>query len=180
MEHFDSLAAAVESGAGLPEIARAAARVLDAGVAVIDRSSAVLAVAAGSPLEESDLLSATEGVVSVELRVADAPVGQLRYRSPGAAPDAGLVRMVSTLLALEVERSRGPERASEEAAGDFVRAVLERRITDRADLLACAAELDADLSEGGGAIVVRAHPHAAQPASGARDSSRSCCAPPAR
>ena len=35
--------------------------------------------------------------------------------------------MVSTLLALEVERSRSPEWASDEAAGEFVRAVLDAR-----------------------------------------------------
>ena len=42
---LDALAEAVESGAGLPAVARAAAKVLDASVALIDRSSAVLAVA---------------------------------------------------------------------------------------------------------------------------------------
>ena len=40
--------------------------------------------------------------------------------------------MVSALLALEVERSRGPEWASDEAASDFVEAVLDRKVTDRA------------------------------------------------
>ncbi|HEV7483926.1 MAG TPA: hypothetical protein VGO13_12590, partial [Solirubrobacterales bacterium] len=42
---LDALSEAVEAGAGLPAVARAAARVLDASVALIDRSSAVLAVA---------------------------------------------------------------------------------------------------------------------------------------
>ena len=45
---LDALSEAVESGAGLPAVARAAARVLDASVALIDRSSAVLAVAGAS------------------------------------------------------------------------------------------------------------------------------------
>ena len=36
---------AVESGLGLPEVVRAAARALDASLVLIDRSSAVLAVA---------------------------------------------------------------------------------------------------------------------------------------
>ena len=46
---LDALAEAVESGAGLPAVARAAAQVLDASVALIDRSSSVLAVAGASP-----------------------------------------------------------------------------------------------------------------------------------
>ena len=52
---LDALAEAVESGAGLPAMARAAAKVLDASVALIDRSSAVLAVAGASlgPGEEA-------------------------------------------------------------------------------------------------------------------------------
>ena len=44
-ELLGALSEAVESGAGLPAVARAAARLLDASVALIDRSSAVLAVA---------------------------------------------------------------------------------------------------------------------------------------
>ena len=47
--------------------------------------------------------------------------------------------MVSTLLALELERSRAPEWASDEAAGEFVRAVLAREVTDRGDIVARAA-----------------------------------------
>ena len=39
--------------------------------------------------------------------------------------------MVATLLGLEVERARAPEWASDEAAHDFVEAVLERRLTDQ-------------------------------------------------
>ena len=42
--------------------------------------------------------------------------------------------MVTTLLALELERSRSPEWESEEAAGDFVAAVLDREVTDRGDI----------------------------------------------
>ena len=57
---LDALAEAVESGAGLPAVARAAARVLDASVALIDRSSAVLAVAGASPDQEKKLLAGGE------------------------------------------------------------------------------------------------------------------------
>jgi sugar diacid utilization regulator len=158
---LDALAEAVESGAGLPAVARAAAKVLDASVALIDRSSAVLAVAGASSDQEEKLLAGGEGVVSVELRVADSPVGELRYRTR-AEPDAAIARMVSTLLALELERARSPEWASEEAAGGFVRDVLSRAVTDRGDILARAAELGADLESGAGVLIARAAPRAAQ------------------
>jgi PucR family transcriptional regulator, purine catabolism regulatory protein len=158
---LDALAEAVESGAGLPAVARAASKVLNASVALIDRSSAVLAVAGAAPDQEEKLLAGGEGVVAVELRVADAAVGELRYR-PTAAPDAALARMVSILLALELERARSPEWASEEAAAGFVRAVLDRQVTDRGDILARAAELGADLEGGVGVLIARAVPRTAQ------------------
>jgi sugar diacid utilization regulator len=158
---LDALAEAVESGAGLPAVARAAARVLDASVALIDRSGVVLAVAGAAPDQERKLLEGGERVTTVELRVADTAVGELRYRAKGA-PDAAIARMVTTLLALELERSRAPEWESEEAAGAFVGAVLGREVTDRGDIVARAAELGADLERGAGAIVVRAAPRSAQ------------------
>lgn len=161
---LEALSDAIESGAGLPAVARAAAAALGASVALIDRSSAVLAVAAGSSAEEEKLIDGTGGVESAELRVADAVVGELRYRARGseASPVAN-VRMVATLLGLEVERARSTEWASDEAAHDFLSAVLERRLTDAADIAARGAELGADLSRGAGAVLVRARPHAAQP-----------------
>ncbi len=58
---LDALAEAVESGAGLPAVARAAAKVLEASVALIDRSSAVLAVAGASPDQEKKLLAGGRG-----------------------------------------------------------------------------------------------------------------------
>src|SRR5215475_10157913 len=105
---LDALAGAVESGAGLPAVARAAAKVLDASVALIDCSSAVLAVAGASPDQEKKLLAGGEDVTRVELRVADAAVVELRYRG-GTPPEPMIARMVTTLLALELERSRSPE-----------------------------------------------------------------------
>src|SRR5204862_3748195 len=87
------LSAAIESGAGLPAVARAAARTLGASVALIDRSSAVLAVAASSSAEESKLLAGEGGVSTLELRVADAVVGELRYRTRGDEPSAAIRRM---------------------------------------------------------------------------------------
>ncbi|HYU61010.1 MAG TPA: helix-turn-helix domain-containing protein [Solirubrobacterales bacterium] len=160
---LDALSEAVESGAGLPAVARAAAKVLDASVAVIDRSTAVLAVAAASPDEEGKLLSGGDEVAAVELRVADAVVGELRYRSKrGEGPDAPTARMISTLLALELERSRSPQWESDRLTGDFVLAVLSRQLTDRGDMLARAAELGAELGDGAGVVVARAAPRTAQ------------------
>jgi len=160
---LDALSDAVESGAGLPSVARAAATALSASVALIDRSSAVLAVAAASPSEEQKLLSGGEGVEGIELRVADAAVGELRYRARrGVKPDRITTRMVSTLLALELERSRSPEWEADRLAGDFVAAVLSREVTDRGDIVARAAEHGSTLDDGAGVVVARAVPHAPQ------------------
>jgi len=159
---LDALSEAIESGSGLPAVARAAGAALGASVALIDRSSAVLAVAASSSAEESKLLSGEGDVGTLELRVADAVVGELRYRRRGGDPPATVMRMVSTLLALELERSRAPEWASDEAAGAFVDAVFERRVTDRGDLVARAAELGSGVEAGAGVVFARAAPRAAQ------------------
>jgi sugar diacid utilization regulator len=160
-ESLDRLTEAVESGAGLPAVARAAAGVLDASVALIDRSSAVLAVAGASSAQEQKLLSGGEGVVGVELRVGGTAVGELRYRA-AREPDPPLARMVATLLALELERARSPEWESEEAAAGFVAAVLGREVTDRGDIVARAEELGAQLDQGAGVVILRAAPRAAQ------------------
>jgi sugar diacid utilization regulator len=160
---LEELSAAIESGAGMPAVARAASRALDASVALIDKASNVLAVAAASPDEERKLLAGGSGVETVGLRVADTAVGELRWRPRGEdEPDASLLRMVGTLLGLELERSRSPEWATEEAAGDFVRALLAREVTDRGDIEARAAELGSDLSGGTGVVIARAVPHVAQ------------------
>jgi hypothetical protein len=159
---LDALSEAIESGAGLPAVARAAGKALGGSVALIDRSSAVLAVAAASSSEERKLLSGGAGVEAAELRVADSVVGEMRYRPRGPRPSPTTTRMVSTLVALELERSRAPEWASDEAAGEFVRSVLARAVTDRGDILARGAELGAQLEPGAGVIVARATPRAAQ------------------
>jgi sugar diacid utilization regulator len=158
---LDALSDAVESGAGLPAVARAAARLLDASVALIDRSSAVLAVAGASPDQEQKLIAGDDGVTTVELRVADNAVGELRYRAK-SPPEPAIARMVTTLLALELERSRSPEWESAEVASAFVTAVLARQVTDRGDIVARGSELGADLDRGAGVLVLRAAPRAAQ------------------
>src|SRR2546421_697501 len=49
LDALGAITDAVEAGAGLPEILRAAARALDASLILIDRSATVLAVTARSP-----------------------------------------------------------------------------------------------------------------------------------
>jgi sugar diacid utilization regulator len=156
---LDSITDAVESGAGLPEVARAAARALDASLVVLDGAGETLAVAARSPADERSLLGEADDVEALELRVADAPVGRLRLRlHAGSKPSAGLLRLVTTLIASEVERVRAPERASEAAAAAFLRAALNGELADRDELLAAAAELVLDLEHGATIIVAHARP----------------------
>ena len=161
LDALGAITDAVEGGAGLPEILRAAARALDASLILIDRSATVLAVAARSPADERSLMRDGDGVTTIELKVADAPVGTLRMRARDRTPDGSLLRLVSTLIASEMERTRAPERASEEAATSFQRDVLAGQILDRADLVARGRELGTDLAAGGGVVGVRAHPRKA-------------------
>jgi DNA-binding PucR family transcriptional regulator len=154
---LDAITEAVESGAGLPEVVRAAARALEASLAVSDAWGATLAVAARSPAEERALLSQGEGVTSIPLRVADTVVGALHMRTK-TEPSASMRRLLATMIASEVERVRAPERASETAAADFLRAVLARELTDREELLTRAKDLSLDVQEGASMIVARAHP----------------------
>ena len=149
---------AVEDGAGLPAILRAAARALDTSLILVDRSASVLAVAARSPADERSLMRDGEDVVTVDLKVADATVGKLRMRASERPADASVLRLVTTLIASEVERVRAPERASEEAATTFQRAVLEGRIASREEAIARGKELGTELSAGVSVVVIRAHP----------------------
>ena len=152
---------AVQAGAGLPEVLRAAGRALEASLILIDRSASILAVTARSPADERSLMRDADDVVTIELKVADAAVGQLRMRVRDRQPDPSMLSLVTTLIASEVERVRAPERASEEAATAFLRAVLRREIADPGDLLARGKELGIDLSSGAAVLVVRAHPRSA-------------------
>jgi sugar diacid utilization regulator len=156
---LDAITEAVESGAGLPEVVRAAARALEASLAVTDAWGATLAVAARSPAEERALLSKGEGISSMPLRVADTVVGTLHMRAK-TEPSASMQRLLLTMIASEVERVRAPERVSETAAADFLRAVLRRELTDRDQLLGRARELSLAIEDGASMIVARAHPQA--------------------
>jgi sugar diacid utilization regulator len=71
-----------------------------------------------------------------------------------------LLRVVTTLIASEVERVRAPERASAAAQAAFLGAVLRREVTDRGDIVARASELGVDLTKGAAMVVVRAHHYA--------------------
>ncbi len=156
---LDAITEAVESGAGLPEVVRAAARALEASLAVTDAWGATLAVAARSPAEERSLLSQGAGVSSAPLRVADTVVGTLHMRAR-TEPSASMRRLLLTMIASEVERVRAPERVSETASADFLRAVLRRELTGRDELLARAKELSLAIEDGASMIVARAHPQA--------------------
>src|SRR3978361_216014 len=156
---LDAITEAVESGAGLPEVVRAASQALGAILAVSRAWGATLAVAARSPAEERALLSQGEGVTSIPLRVADTVVGALHMRAK-TPPSASMQRLLATMTASEDERVPPPERVSETAASDFLRAVLARELTDREELLERAKELSLDVQDGASMIVARAHPQA--------------------
>ncbi len=159
LSSLDAVTEAVESGAGLPEVVRAAARALDASLAVTDAQGGTLAVAARSPAEERSLLAGGDGVSSIPLRVADAVVGSLHLRAR-TEPSASMRRLLVTMIASEVERVRAPGRASENAAADFLRAILARELSNSEELLARGRELSLELQDGASMIVARAHPQA--------------------
>jgi sugar diacid utilization regulator len=160
LDALTEISDAVGSGLGLPEVVRAAARALDASLVLIDRSSAVLAVAARSTADEQALMSDAAGVAVHELRVGDTVVGRLRVRGRSGDPQPALMRVVTTLIASEVERVRAPERASEAAQAAFLGAVLHREVTNRGDIVARAAGLGIDVAAGSALIVVRTHHYA--------------------
>jgi sugar diacid utilization regulator len=158
LSSLEAITAAVEAGAGVPEVVRAASRALGSSLILIDRTGQVLAVAARSPADERSLMADSDDIEVIELRVADRPVGSLRMRATeGASP--ALVRLVTTLVASEVERVRAPERASREAISAFLQQLLARGFDERGDLLARAEELALDLDDGASVVVARAHAH---------------------
>ncbi len=156
---LDAVTEAVESGAGLPEVVRAAARALDASLAVTDARGGTLAVAARSPAEERSLLAGGEGITSIPLRVADAVVGSLHMRAR-TEPGVSMRRLLVTMIASEVQRVRAPDLASESAAADFLHALSRRELHGHEEIVARARELSLDLVEGASAIVARAHSQA--------------------
>jgi len=158
LEAFEEVSEAVEAGAGLPAVVRAAAHALDASVVVLDTAGGVVAEACLSPEDKRVVLAGEGGSERFDLRVADQPGGELRFRARGTPPAAALLRMVGTLIALEADRVRAPARESQAAVGDFLADVLSRKVTDRENILARAAELGCDLGDGACVIVARARP----------------------
>jgi sugar diacid utilization regulator len=156
---LDAVTEAVESGAGLPEVVRAASRALDASLAVTDAAGATIAVAARSSADERSLLAGGDDITSVALRVADAVVGTLHMRAR-TDPSPLVRRLLVTMIASEVERVRAPDLASENAAADFLRVALARNQIPREELIARGAELSLELKDGASVIVARAHPQA--------------------
>lgn len=159
LEALADLSAAVESGAGLPEVARSAGRALNASLVVLDSASRVLAVACASPEDERTVLERREGTEAIELRVGGSVTGELRLRPRGSRPAPEATRLIAALVALEAELAGAPERASDAAGEDFLRDLLERKVTDRDNIVARGHELGADLANGGTVLLVRAHPH---------------------
>ncbi len=158
LDALEAVSEAVEAGAGLPSVARAAGRALDASVIVLDSRSSVLAVACASPDDERAVMALEGDARAVELTVAEAAVGELRYRVRGPEPAPSLLRVVANLIGLEVDRAQAPERASEAAVADFVNELLARRIPDGETVAARASELGCDLSAGASVVVARARP----------------------
>jgi len=157
---LEAIATVVAAGAGLPDVVRAAAKALESSLAVIDRSSSVLAVAARSSSDERALMANAAGVSSHDLQVGGETVGTLRLRGRAGDPPDALVRLAATYIAGEVERVRAPERAAEAAQEGFLRALLERTVTDRGDIVARGAEVGVDLAGGAAVVVTRAHHYA--------------------
>ena len=159
---LDEITAAVQTGAGLPAVVRAAARVLDASVVVFDRG--------GPGRRRGGALAGRRAVAARRRRrrrrrssCASATPRSARCAcARAAAPAQGLMRLVSTLIASEVERVRAPERASEEAIAGFVAALLRREIADarRAARPRRARSGCATLERGGSVLIAHAHPQA--------------------
>ncbi len=156
---LDAISAAVESGAGLTVVTRAAAAALSASLAVIDARSAVLAVAAASPEDERRLLAGEGGTTLQELTVAEKHVGVLRVRPRGdTAIDGVSLRMVATLIALELERTLAPELADQQAATGFIADLMARDVESPDDVAARAQEMGINIVDGCAFILARLTP----------------------
>src|SRR3954454_13892574 len=158
-EGLEAVAEVVEAGDGLPPLARGLRPAFEGSVAILDRSSSVLAVACASPADERAVLEAREGVERVDLMVGGTPVGEMRLRGrSGTELSLALSRALAPVAALELERAAQPERASEEAVARFLRDLFQRRVTDRENIIARGKEHGAHLADGAGVLVARAHP----------------------
>ena len=155
---LEAVSAAVEQGAGLPEVVRAAARALDASLLLADPGGAVLAVAARSEADEASLGEAGAGTQTIELRLRDEVVGRLRMRPRSGTPSPALLSVLRPLLAGEADRARAPRRVAEEASAALLQELLENEPADPAALVARAAETGIELDAGATMVAARAHP----------------------
>lgn len=153
---LQAVATAVEQGSGLPELVRTLARLLNASLALFDRTGSVLAVAAKSSSEESSLVAGGTGVTAVDLKAGGVQVGVLRVRT-NIDLSHGLFSVLVALLASELERVHAPERVSKQATTDFLRALLARELSS-AQVKEFADQLGLKLREGVGMVIARAHP----------------------
>lgn len=162
LSKLDAISAAVEAGAGLTAVTRAAAAALEASLAVLDSRSAVLAVATASPEDERRLLAGEGGTINHELKVAEKQVGTLRLRSrTGDDVSPGALRMVGTLIALELERTLAPELADQKVATGFIGDLINGHTKQAEDVRGRAAELGIDLAQGCAFVLARATPRKA-------------------
>jgi sugar diacid utilization regulator len=83
----------------------------------------------------------------------------MRQRRDAEAPTAMVLRLVTTLIASEVQRVRAPARASERAVADFLQDLLGRRLADREAVVERGVALGVELGEGAAILVVRGHVH---------------------
>ena len=126
---------------------------------MLDAASSVLAVACESTEDERAVMAGEGGAESVDLRVAELPVGQLRYRPRGEPPPAALLRLVANLIGARGRpRARRPSGPARPPSATSSRTCSARRVTDRENIVARAGELGCDLSGGASVIVVRARP----------------------
>nr|WP_246852198.1 helix-turn-helix domain-containing protein [Patulibacter sp. SYSU D01012] len=97
---------------------------------------------------------------ALPLTVAGEAAGSVVVQHRGE-PDPGVLALVVTVLALEVERVRAPARASQEEAATFCADLLAGEFADAQAIVERGGELGLDLTEATGALVVRVHPHVA-------------------
>ena len=156
---LEAITDAVESGRGAARgRARRRARARRQPRAGRPRGHACSPSAARSPADERSLVAGGAGVETLELRVADEPVGDAADARARSEPGAALLRLVTTLVASEVERVRAPERASEEALAGFLRAIMARELDAIATTSSRAPRSSASTSTRAPCVVVaRAH-----------------------
>ncbi len=150
---------AVEVGAGLPEMARIANRALGASTAILNSSGSVLAIAGASSADEKELLG-RKSATSVELLAAQKKVGELRFLPRKVKPDQYLVRILATVIALEVERLSAPSSQRADAVAFFLKDVAAGKVSSTEELRARADDIEMDFSQGSKIVAVSVRSHA--------------------